>query len=446
MTGGSAIGDQSTQRHRATAEPISALRLEVVEGPDAGQTFDASSATVTVGSAPGNDLVLSDGTVSRHHLELTVSEGRILVVDHDSTNHTSVGAVQISRATVRPGTVLSLGRTRLRVTDGQPINVAMYDRDELHGLKGRSLAMRRLMAQISQVARSDSSVLLLGETGTGKERIAEAIHKASARAHRSMEIVDCGALMPTLIASELFGHEKGAFTGANHQHKGAFERAHGGTLFLDELGELPANLQVRLLGALERRSFKRVGGTKAIDVDVRVISATHRDLRKWVNNGEFRQDLYYRVAVARLNIPPLRDRPEDIPLLIEHFLQSMGEDVPASSVVPDGVMAALMKHHWPGNVRELRNFVESALAFGEAPSLESTDVTDAKSAGVGSGLAPELLEGPYKEARDAVLQEFQMTYFSRLLERAEHNVSRAATLARMNRPHLIQLLKRYGLR
>ena len=444
MTGGPANGDQFTQRHRTTVEPVNALRLEVVEGPDAGQTFDATSDTVTVGSAPGNDLELSDGTVSRHHLELSVIDGRILVVDHESTNHTSIGAVQISRATVRPGTVLALGRTRLRVTDGQPINVAMYDSDELHGLKGRSPSMRRLMAQISQVARSDTSVLLLGETGTGKERIAEAIHQASARADRPMEIVDCGALMPTLIASELFGHERGAFTGANQQHKGAFERAHGGTLFLDELGELPANLQVRLLGALERRSFKRVGGTKPIDVDVRVISATHRDLRKWVNKGEFRQDLYYRVAVARLNIPPLRERPDDIPLLVEHFLHSMGEDIPASSVIPDGVMSALMKHHWPGNVRELRNFVESALAFGEAPSIEATDAIDA--AGATSGMPPALLESPYREARDAVLQDFQVAYFTRLLERAENNVSRAANLARMNRPHLIQLLKRYGLR
>ncbi|MEM7678838.1 MAG: sigma 54-interacting transcriptional regulator, partial [Myxococcota bacterium] len=420
-----------------------ALRLEVVEGPDAGKTYDASSDSVSVGSAPGNDLVLSDPTVSRHHLELSLAEDRISVVDHDSTNFTMVGPVHITRATVRPDTVLTLGRSRVKVSDGRPIAVAVYNDDDLHGLKGRSPKMRRLMAQIAQVARSDASVLILGETGTGKERIAEAIHRASPRADEPFEIVDCGALMPTLIASELFGHEKGAFTGANHQHKGAFERAHGGTLFLDELGELPANLQVRLLGALERRAFKRVGGTKAIEVDVRVVSATHRDLRKWVNNGEFRQDLYYRVAVARLAIAPLRERPEDIPLLIEHFLQEMGEDAPLSTLIPDSVMDALTKHHWPGNVRELRNFVESALAFGEAPPIERTEVTSGQAV---AGPSPALLEKPYREARDTILQEFQIAYFKRLLERAEGNVSRAANLARMNRPHLIQLLKRYGLR
>ena len=424
--------------------PLKALRVEVIDGPDAGLTFDATSDVVTIGSAPGNDVVLNDPTVSRHHLELSLAGDRVLVVDHDSTNHTSVGPVQIARATIRSDTTLTLGRTRLKVTDGEPIDVEMYGSDDLYGLKGRSPAMRRLMAQIAQVARSDASILILGETGTGKERIAEAIHRASSRADGPMEIVDCGALMPTLIASELFGHEKGAFTGANQQHKGAFERAHGGTLFLDELGELPANLQVRLLGALERRAFKRVGGTKPIEVNVRVVSATHRDLRKWVNSGEFRQDLYYRVAVARLAIPPLRERPEDIPLLVEHFLHEMGEDAPLSTLIPDSVMDALAKHHWPGNVRELRNFVESALAFGEAPPIERTEVTGAAQGG--GTLSAALLERPYREARDTVLQDFQQAYFARLLERSDGNVSKAANMARMNRPHLIQLLKRYGLR
>src|SRR5262249_2693353 len=178
--------------------------------------------------------------------------------------------------------------------------------------------------------------------------------------------------MPTLIASELFGHERGAFTGADQQHQGAFERADGGTIFLDEIGELPEQLQVRLLGVIERRSFRRVGGTKPISVKVRIISATHRDLRKWVNRGEFRQDLYYRIAVARLAIPPLRERKDDIPVLVEHFLRSMGIEGAVDRIIPGEIMESLKQYHWPGNVRELRNFVESAIAFGEAPRIQDS--------------------------------------------------------------------------
>jgi DNA-binding NtrC family response regulator len=216
--------------------------------------------------------------------------------------------------------------------------------------------MRRLMAAIERAAKSDVSVLLLGETGTGKEVIAHAVHDASPRAKGPFETVDCGAMLPTLIASELFGHEKGAFTGADRQHAGAFERADGGTLFLDELGELPGSLQPALLGALERRSFRRIGGQKTISVDVRFICATHRDLRAEVNAGTFRQDLYYRIGVLLLRVPPLRERAGDIPLLIEQFLREEGFDGAPEEVFPRHVMDALTQHPWPGNVRELRNF------------------------------------------------------------------------------------------
>jgi DNA-binding NtrC family response regulator len=259
--------------------------------------------------------------------------------------------------------------------------------------------------------------------------------------------------MPTLIASELFGHEKGAFTGADQRHVGAFERADGGTLFLDEVGELPAALQATLLGALERRSFRRVGGTKPINVDVRLVSATNRDLRGEVNQGSFRSDLYYRIAVVMFRIPALRERLDDVPLLIEHFAREAGWDGPIEGAFPRAVMEGLRAHRWPGNVRELRNFVEAALAMGEAPALDPRDrVTDpdapaGASASAGGPVELKLanLDGPYRESREAVLRTFETQYLRRLLERTQGNVTAAAREAKMDRSYLMELLKKHEI-
>ncbi|MCZ7683815.1 MAG: sigma 54-interacting transcriptional regulator [Sandaracinaceae bacterium] len=234
-------------------------------------------------------------------------------------------------------------------------------------LIGRSEVMRRAMAWVKRAARSDASVLLVGESGTGKELVARAIHDDGKRAEQPFVTVDCGALAPTLVASELFGHEKGAFTGADRQRAGALEMANHGTLFLDEIGELPSELQPALLGALERRTFRRVGGQAEVPVDVRVIAATNRDLRSEVNSGGFRLDLYYRLAVLRLELPPLRARTGDVVLLIEHFLRERGSPGPVSELFSEAELAELSRHHWPGNVRELRNLVEATLALGAPP-------------------------------------------------------------------------------
>ena len=344
--------------------PLRALRAEVVKGPDRGRVVERAAESLTIGSADDNDLVLTDDTVSRYHTELRPLGDRVQVIDHGSTNGTSVGSARVNDGSVMSGTVLTLGKTFIKVTDGEPLEVELSQAEDLHGLRGKSPSMRRLMARIERVAITDVSILLQGETGTGKEVVSRAIHLASRRADRPLEVVDCGALMPSLVASELFGHEKGAFTGANQQYIGAFERANGGTIFLDEIGELTPDLQVRLLGVLERRRFRRVGGSKPVDVDVRVIAATHRDLRQRVNANEFRQDLYYRIAVARLDIPPLRERVEDIPMLASHFLHEMGIEEPLHQVLQLDALTTLQRYQWPGNVRELRNFVESAVAFG----------------------------------------------------------------------------------
>ncbi|MCA9618789.1 MAG: sigma 54-interacting transcriptional regulator, partial [Myxococcales bacterium] len=257
---------------------IPTLVVVVVDGPDAGARSVASCETLSVGTAEGNDLVLRDETVSRYHLELRRVPNGVLLVDHQSTNGTRVGVVQIQRAVVPEGTVVELGRTSLQIGEGPPATLEVRGDDGLAGVYGRSAAMRRLMTQVEKAAGSDIAVLLIGESGTGKEVIARAVHELSARARQPFVTVDCGAVSPGLVTSELFGHEKGAFTGADKSFAGAFERAHGGTIFLDEIGELPPEIQTHLLGVLERRTFRRLGGSKDIATDVRIVAATNRDL------------------------------------------------------------------------------------------------------------------------------------------------------------------------
>jgi DNA-binding NtrC family response regulator len=450
------VHEDETVPHRVQGLPLRALRVEVIKGPDRGATVTATDDSVTIGTAPGNHMILTDETVSRYHLELQRRGDRIIVEDHASTNGTLLGTAGIERASITAGTQLQLGRTTIKVDDGDTVTLELHATDALGRLRGRTPVMRQLMARIEKAAKTDASVLLIGETGTGKEVIAHAIHEASARAQKPFETVDCGALLPTLIASELFGHERGAFTGADRQHIGAFERADGGTIFLDEIGELPAALQSALLGVLERRRFRRVGGNKELTVDVRVIAATHRDLRIEVNAGTFRQDLYYRLAVLLLRIPPLRERISDIPLLVEHFLREAGFEGPVEDVLPSAAMDALKAHRWPGNVRELRNLVEATLAMGEAPHLEGGESPARASSrlsgapGTASGFLSvpitELIQRSYKEARDTLLRDFETIYLKNLMERTSENVSLASREAKMNRSYLIEMLKRHGFR
>jgi len=285
-------------------------------------------------------------------------------------------------------------------------------------------------------------VLLHGESGTGKELIARAIHERGPRHKKPFVTVDCGSLSPGLVASELFGHERGAFTGAERRHEGAFERANGGTVFLDEIGELSPSLQATLLGVLERRRFRRVGGSSELEVDVRVVSATHRDLRALVNAGQFRLDLYFRLAVVKLDVPALRLRSDDLELLIAHFLREAGSEASVESLFPKDTLASMRAYAWPGNVRELRNLVEATLAMGEAPPLDALQSADTPSSGA-------VLPGPeklYKDARAEVLQRFEHFYLSKLLELTKGNVSAAARHAKMDRSHLIELLQRHHLR
>jgi DNA-binding NtrC family response regulator len=420
-----------TLRHGATSFPVRTIHVEVLEGPDAGLRVTADA--LTVGTAEGSTLRLTDPSVSRFHLELQATTNGVRLIDHGSTNGTFAGAVRIERATLPPGSTVKLGATTLRLGDAPLAEVEVHGDNALGGVIGCSPVMRRLMAQVTKAAASDVSVLVNGESGTGKELVARALHDLGPRAKGPLITVDCGSIAPTLIASELFGHEKGAFTGADRAHVGAFEAANGGTIFLDEIGELSPAIQATLLGVLERRKVRKLGSRTETAIDVRVVSATHRDLRAEVNAGTFRLDLFYRLAVVTVTIAPLRDRPEDIPLLVEHFLRDAGFDGPVASLISPPAIAALQKLHFAGNVRELRNLIEAAVAMNEPPDVAGPVAPR------GAQLATDLAR-PYKEARAQLLDHFETQYLDALMERAGGNVSQAARLAKMTRSHLSELL------
>jgi DNA-binding NtrC family response regulator len=426
------------------AMPVRTLVVEVNEGVDRGRRWEGEQGTL--GSAKDNALVLTDETVSRYHLRVTAVADGIRVSDLRSTNGTFLGEVRIEECVVPNGTTLRIGRSLVTLGAGLPGTVELHDEDRLGELRGQTQAMRRLMTQVRRAALSNISVLFVGESGTGKELLARAVHDASPRVNAPFVTIDCGAVTPTLVASELFGHEKGAFTGAIQTRPGAFEGADGGTLFLDEIGELSPELQVTLLGALERRRFCRVGGRKEISVDVRVVAATNRDLRAEVNSGAFRLDLYYRLAVVSLEVPPLRERTKDIPLLAEHFAREEGYEGPLDDVFPPDTMARLLRHHWPGNVRELKNYVQATVAMGEPAELrDDAGVAPTGGEDLRKGLAP-LLDEPYGDARNRLLAEFERSYLERLMERAHGNVAQAARDAKIARSHLNELLRRHKIR
>jgi DNA-binding NtrC family response regulator len=435
--------------HLSPQLPVRTLHVAVVDGPDRGATLAAEGDRIRVGTATGNDLVLHDETVSGYHLDLTGLDGGIRVVDNGSTNGTRAGPARLQDAVVDPGTLLQIGRTQLRVSTADRAFVELHPEDALGELRGRSAVMRRLMAQIKRVAPSEVAVLLVGESGTGKELIAQALHERSARAGGPFVTVDCGALAPSLVASELFGHERGAFTGADRRRLGAFERAQGGTVFLDEIGELSGDLQASLLGVLERRRIHRVGGDDEIAIDVRVLSATNRDLRREVNAGSFRLDLFYRLAVVNVEVPPLRERSDDIAMLVEHFLRECGAEGPLDRYFSPDMIHRLEEHRWPGNVRELRNLVEATIAMGEPVSPSKLSVPPPAEDPVRRPPRPGLtvdLDLPYKEARAQLLEAFEKKYLLRALERAGGNVSQAARAGRLTRSHLSELLRKHGIR
>ena len=423
-----------------SARLVRRSRLTVLAGPDQGLTRDFDAAIVRVGGRRTADLRLSDERVSGLHLEIRLIEDGIRLVDLDSTNGTWLLGYRVHEVGVASGAVVELGQTQLRVeTLDEATEVPLSGRDRLVGMVGGSPAMRELYARIERAAAADATVLVSGETGSGKELVAEALHALSPRAAGPLVVVDCGALPLNLVESELYGHERGAFTGAHESRAGAFERARGGTLFLDEVGELPLEVQPKLLRALERREIRRVGGAQAMTVDVRVVAATHRDLEREVARGAFREDLYYRLAVIRLAVPPLRERPGDIPLLVEHFLAELtgaGGAAPAAARPTAQALEQLAGAEWRGNVRELRNAVERLVLLGDPPGIPPQAAAEME---VDAAV-------PYKVARARLLASFEKSYLEALLARHGGNLSAAARAAGIDRMSIHRLLQRTGLR
>jgi transcriptional regulator with GAF, ATPase, and Fis domain len=397
-----------------------------------------------VGKAQDNDLVLVDDTVSRHHCELSAGRDGVHVRDLGSTNGTRVQGARVSEAIVQPGTVLKVGEVEIALRPAvRNIEVMPSDKTWFGAAIGRSLAMRSIFGVLERIAPTDATVLLEGETGTGKDVLARAIWTESARAQGPFVVVDCGAVSYTLLESELFGHERGAFTGAVAARQGAFELADGGTVFLDEIGELPVDVQPKLLRVLETKEFRRVGGNKTLKTNVRVVAATKRNLLREVQAGKFREDLYFRLAVVPITVPPLRTRREDIPALVSHILKACG----ASLTVPEETMQGIMAHDWPGNVRELRNVLERTVYLARATGQTELGLVALPASSTSGGDVFQFEAGrSYRETRAKFDTEFERRYLKWLLGRHGGNVSAAAREAKMDRKHLHDMAKKHGLR
>ena len=419
------------------------FRLRVIAGEDRKATFTPAGERTVIGTHASADFVLRDQTVSRFHCELSLVDGGVRVRDLESRNGTRIGGISIVDAHLSEQATLELGHARIRIEwIGEHLRVPLSSRDRFGGLSGTSRPMRALYASLERAAQSDATVLVQGETGTGKDLAAHALHDEGRRQAGPFIVLDCGAVSPALLESELFGHEKGAFTGAHQAHAGAFERAHGGTLFLDEIGELSLELQPKFLRALEARRISRVGGRAPIDVDVRIIAATHRSLRSDVNTGRFRPDLYYRLAVVPIDVPPLRQRIEDLPLLVDDILRDLRAERSAAAGLlrsPE-TLARLSAHPWPGNVRELRNYVERFVLMQAEASLEERAIPNSDGA---SAIDTSL---PIREARELCVRAFERRYLEQLMQTHQNNVAAAARAAGVDRVHMHRLLAKVGLR
>ncbi|QDG49701.1 sigma 54-dependent Fis family transcriptional regulator [Persicimonas caeni] len=448
---------------RATSRQLRKGRLVVLEGADEGKSFEISKSKVYAGRASVNDILLKDKSISSTHFEIRAEEEGFLLRDCGSTNGTKLGGCRIREVYLTPNATFRAGNTTLKLEPvDEVVEIPLSPDEHFQGVIGRSVAMREVFATLEKVAPSELTCLIEGQTGTGKERIARAIHDASRRRKKPYVVLDCSAIPRDLMESYVFGHEKGAFTGAHEKRAGAFEQAEGGTLFLDEIGELDLSLQPKLLRVLENREFKRVGGARTIRSDCRVVAATNKDLRQMVNEGTFREDLYFRLSVIQLHLPPLSERREDIPLLVEHFLDEVAERRPDRQRVRLTAEArdALMAHPWPGNVRELKNVIVRAASLCSGSTVERSDLQLTGQKPMASAPARQMSAGDdedsaslhvdltleYKEAKERLLDQFEYAYLDRIYEKNDGNISKSARESGITRYHMRELLKKHELK
>lgn len=422
---------------------IPSVQLVFTSYPTADHAGIKLSVTpVVIGTSPECDLVLNDQEVSRRHCEIKITPKGIHVKDLGSKNGTKIDSVRIVEAYLTPSAALTVGRTHLAAqVVGAPSTIALSPSERFGEALGKSMPMRALFAELERLAATSATIMLFGESGTGKELLAQAIHNASPRKRGPFIVFDCSAVQANLIDAELFGYVRGAFTGAISARPGLFEQANGGTLFIDELGELALDLQPKLLRALETRKIRRLGSTEWQPLDIRIIAATHRDLRQRVMEGSFREDLYHRMSVVSFIIPPLRDRPEDIPLLVEQFLSAEGSSL---AEVPPNVMQLLTSHRWPGNVRELRNTVTRLVLL---PHLGKNAIVPPIPEGVtaGFGISP-FLGLPFQKAKDLVHEQFERTYVMAKLSEHGRNITQTATAMGISRQALYNIMNRLGIK
>lgn len=419
---------------RENGNPV--VRQTIVEGEEA-----------RIGAHASNDLVLADPLVSRFHCRVVRADTGWTLVDSGSLNGTFVDGLRVRDADLPPRDCeLQLGDSSVRIRElASKALVQIPDTSSFGDLCGASPAMRKVFALLEKVAATDATVLIEGESGTGKELAASEIVRRGRRAQAPFVVIDCSAISPTLMESELFGHARGSFTGAERARVGAFEAAHGGTVFLDEIGEMPSEMQSKLLRVLEAGEVRRVGENDVRRIDVRVIAATNRRLEQEVNRGRFREDLYFRLSVVTIRMPPLRSHLDDLELLVEVLLRAMGAEEQAHLFHADA-LREMRGHDWPGNVRELRNHIERALVLGTASAPHGREASPASPEDPSLSSSKVDLKVPLRLAKERIVADFERRYLVELLEAHGDNVSRAARQAGIDRMHMYRLLQRHGLR
>jgi transcriptional regulator with GAF, ATPase, and Fis domain len=446
-----------------THKQLRRVMLRVKDGPDKGAQITVARSRITLGRSAVNDLVITDTSVSGTHAEFIIGEGGVQIHDLDSTNGTFVQGIRIRQAWLEPGMAVKLGKTEVELLSADEVQVPISGEDHFGAMYGSSPSMREVFATLERVAPTEMSVLIGGETGTGKELVARALHDESHREKGPFVVLDCGSLPRELAEAAILGHKKGAFTGAVSDRPGCFEEADGGTLFLDEIGELPLDLQPKLLRVLDRREVQRIGESQVRKVNVRVCAATHRDLRMMVGQGAFREDLYFRLSVMAVDLPPLRERGSDVVMLAEKFLEDFVRSHPGNVSKPnlnDAAKDALLSEQFPGNVRQLKNIIQRAahlcrhgiiepsdlhLGRREHPRNVSSGSGDGDDAAPKEGFDPALFDTPFKDAKQVMVDAFERAYFGRLLGKTDNNLSRAAAEAGITRYYLRELLKRLGM-
>lgn len=427
---------------------LSKCKLSIVSEQDQGKEIVLSRPIIKVGTNADNDLVLSDETMSREHFEIVKNKDGYLVRDLDSKNGVFINGVRVKEAFLLSGSLIRAGRTEMKFLPmDETFEVVPSKQDRFANLIGGSTAMRKIYTIIEKVAPSDVTVIIEGESGTGKELIAQAIHEKSKRTRKPFVVFDCSAVAENLIESELFGHEKGAFTGATGMRQGAFELGHSGSVFLDEIGELTIDLQPKLLRVLENRTIRRVGGDRQLPIDVRVVAATNRNLEQEVKKGHFREDLFYRLNVVPIYLPPLRKRKEDIPQLVEHFIDQHNRENPDKKCegISASAMDLLLAHEWPGNVRELKNTISRAVSFMEGKQIMPDDIPDRVRIPIAKAELDIRDDLGFKDAKEQWVASFEKQYLTEILKKNNYNISAAAKEAGIDRKSVQRLVKKYNI-